>query len=135
MPCLLKTLIPLIVILQKAMHNAGFSKEEILSALKGTQVIKGGGTLNCGEKKAQVEVLFSSGMGIVHPAYLKASLPDGSFVCLYISDHLGGKILIEGVVDYPILVESIGLKPSSKSGILVLLPLKSFLGVPISVRI
>jgi hypothetical protein len=65
----------LVVILQKAPGNAGFSKGGIQCALKRTKVFKGGGALDHSEKKAQVKPLSSGGMGIVHSAYLKTTLP------------------------------------------------------------
>jgi hypothetical protein len=45
-----------------------------------------------------------------------------------VPDHLVRKVLVEGIVDDTILMLGIGLEPSSKSGVLVLMPLKSLLG-------
>ena len=50
--CIMKTVMPLIVIFQKAPRNTGFPKGGILNILKGIEVIKGGGALDCGKKKA-----------------------------------------------------------------------------------
>jgi hypothetical protein len=50
-------------------------------------------------------------------------------------DHLARKVLIEGVVDNAILMKSIGLEPSSESGVPVLMPVKSLLNADIPVGI
>jgi hypothetical protein len=44
------------------------------SALKGMQVFKGGGPWNSGEKKAKVEVLSRSRVGMIHSANSKTVL-------------------------------------------------------------
>jgi hypothetical protein len=123
MLCFFKALVPLIVILCNAMGNAGFSKGRIESTLKGMQVFIRGDTLDNSEKETQIEVLSSRGMGIIHPANLKALLPNGLDMPILISDHLVREILIKGIVNDPILMLSIGLKPPSKSGVPVLMPL------------
>jgi len=134
MLCFFKALVPLIVILCKAIGNAGFSKGRIENTLKGTQVFIRGGTLDNSEKETQIEALSSRGMGIIHPAYLKAPLPDSPDMPSLVPDHLVRKVLIEGIIDDTILMFSIGLKPSSKSGIPVLMPLKSLLkSIPIGI--
>ena len=46
------------VILQETICNAGLSESVTVSALKPIEVIKGGGTLDTGEKKPEVEALF-----------------------------------------------------------------------------
>ena len=47
-------------------------------------------------------------------------------------DHLIRKVMVKGIVDNTILMKGIGLKPSSKSGIPILIMLKSFLkSIPI----
>ena len=50
-------------------------------------------------------------------------------------NYLVGKVLIKSVVDDPILMKSIGLEPSSQSGIPVCMLLKSLLKIAIPVRI
>ena len=92
-----ETLMPLIVIIQESPGNAGFSEGEILNVLEGAKVFKGGDTCDSGEKKAQVKPLSRSGMGIVHPANLKALLPDSPLMSILVPDHLGAEVLIEGV--------------------------------------
>jgi len=65
---------PLIIILQKAIGNAGFSKSGVKDALEGAQVFKRGGACNSSKEETQIEALSRRGMGIIHPAYLKAPL-------------------------------------------------------------
>ena len=50
-------------------------------------------------------------------------------------NHLVGKVLIKSVIDDTILMKSIGLEPSSQSGIPVCMPLKSLLKIAIPIRI
>jgi hypothetical protein len=125
--CFFKALVPLIVVLSDAIGNAGFSKGGIESALEGAKVFIRGGTLNDSEKKTQIEALSRRGMSIKHPAYLKAPLPDSPNISVLVPDHLVRKVLIEGIVDDTILMKSIGLEPSSKSGVPVLILLKKLL--------
>ena len=47
-----KTLVPLIVIVQKAPGNACFSEGVMANTIKRIEVIKRGSTRDCGEKKA-----------------------------------------------------------------------------------
>ncbi len=117
---------PLIVILCKAIGNVGFSKSGIKNTLKGTQGFIGGGTLN-NSKEMQIKVLSSRGMGIIHSANLKASLSDSPNMPVLVSDHLVRKVLIKGIINDTILMLIIGLEPSSKSGVPVLMLLKSLL--------
>jgi hypothetical protein len=104
MLCFFKALVPLIVILCDAMGNASFSKSRIENTLKGMQVFIRGGTLNNSEEEVQIKVLYSRGIGIIHPANLEAPLPDGPDMPVFIPDHLVGKVLIKGIVNNPILM-------------------------------
>ena len=57
MPCLCQALVPLMIILQEATCNAGLSESEVLGAINEAKVFKGGGTLDRGEKKPEIEAL------------------------------------------------------------------------------
>jgi hypothetical protein len=135
MLCFFQALAPLIVVLCKTIGNAGLSKSGMEDALKGTQVFKRGGTSDNSEKKTQVKALSRRGMSIIHPAYLEVLFPDSPDIIVLVPDHLGRKVLIEGIVDNAILMKSIGLKPTSESGIPVCISVKSILETDISVGI
>ena len=80
------------------------------SALKSIKVFKPGGPWDSGEKKAKVEVLFRSGMGMIHPVYGKTWwFPFSPLVCLgiQIEKKATGIILWQS---------SICLKPSYEGG-------------------
>jgi len=125
--CFFKTLAPLIVILCKAIGNAGFSEGVFGIALICAKVLIRGGTSDNCEKETQIKALSRRGVSIIHPANLKAPLPDGPSMCGLVPDHPVGKVLIQGIVDDTILMKSIGLEPSSESGVSVFMPLKSLL--------
>jgi hypothetical protein len=125
--CFFKALMPLIVILCKTIGNAGFSKGRIKNTTKSAKVFIRGGTLDSSEKKTQIEALSSRGMSVIHPANLKAPLPNSPNICVLVPDHLVRKVMIKSIVDDTILMKSIGLEPSSESGIPVLMTLKSLL--------
>ena len=61
--CFFQALVPLIVILSKAMGNTGFSESGVENTLKGTQGFKRGGTLDNSEKETQIKALSSKGDG------------------------------------------------------------------------
>jgi hypothetical protein len=124
---------PLIVIIQESPGNAGFSEGGILNVLKYAEVFKEGGTHDSGEKKAQVESLSRSGVGIVHSANLMCLLPDSPLASLRVPDHLGAEVLIEDVTH--VRIKYIGLEPSSECGVPVLIALQSLLASRMSVRI
>jgi hypothetical protein len=92
--CFFKALAPLIIILCKAIGNAGFSKGRIENTLKGAKVFIRGGTLNNSEKKMQIKALPSRRMGMIHPADLKAHMPGSPDMCILVPDHLVRKVLI-----------------------------------------
>src|SRR5260370_40722785 len=125
MLCLFKTLVPLIVILQKALGNAGFSESGIKDTLKGMKVFKRGGTLDNSKKEMQIEVLSRRRMSIIHPANLKAALPNSPHQPILVPDHLVRKVLVKGVVDDAILMKSIVVEPCCECGLPVLMMLKS----------
>src|SRR5882762_8491603 len=79
--------------------------------------------------------LSRRGMGIIHSAYLEVLFPDGPDICVLVPPHLVGKVLVEGVVDDTILIASIGLEPSSESGIPILISVKGILESDIPVGI
>src|SRR5260370_41808349 len=122
MPCILKTLMPLIVILQKATCNADFPKRGILNAFKGVKVFKRGCTLGYRKEKVQIEVLSRRGMSIVHSANLKAPLPNSPHVPSLVPYHFASKILVNGVIYHPMLMKCIGLEQCIEIGVLVLMP-------------
>jgi hypothetical protein len=100
------------------MCYAGFSERWMQNALKSVEVIKGSGTSDRGEKKAQVEPLSTGGVGMVHPPKGKGvSLPGSPLVMPFVPDHLGGKVLVEEVMI--LCTVSIRLEPPSKCGSLV----------------
>src|ERR1700679_1464903 len=133
--CFFKALVPLIVVLCKALGNAGFSESGVENTLNSTQGFIRGGTLDNSEKETQIEALSSRGMGIIHPANLEAPLPDSPNMGILVPDHLVRKVLIEGIVDDTILMISIGLEPSSKSSKPILMTRKSLLkSVPIRIE-
>ena len=74
-------------------------------------------------------------MSIIHSAYLKVLSPDSPDIIFLVPDHLVGKVLIEGVVNDTILISSIGLEPSSESGIPILISVKCILDSNIPVGI
>src|SRR5713101_2637133 len=127
MLCFFKTLTPLIVILCKAIGNAGFSEGVIGMTLMSAKVLIRGGTSDDSEKKMQIKVLSRRRISIIHPANLKAPLSDFPGMRVLVPDHPVGKVLIQGIIDHPILVSSICLEPSSESGVSVLMSLKSLL--------
>ena len=133
--CFFQALAPLIVVLCKTIGNAGLSESGIEDTLEGAQVFKRSGTSDNSEKKTQVEALSRRGMGIIHSAYLEVLFPDGPDICVLVPPHLVGKVLVEGVVDDTILIASIGLKPSSESGIPILISVKCILESDIPVGI
>jgi hypothetical protein len=92
--CFFKALAPLIVILCKAIGNAGFSKGGIENTLNGPKVFIKGGTLNNSEKEMQIEALPSRRMGMLHSAYLKAHMPGSPDMCILVPDHFVRKVLI-----------------------------------------
>ena len=125
---------PLIVIFCKAIGNVGFSESGIENILKGTQGFIRDGTLDNSKEETQIEALFSRRMGIIHSANLEAPLPDSPDMPVLMPDHLAKKVLVKGIIDDTILMLSIGLEPSSKSGVPVLMPLKSLLeSIPIGI--
>ena len=74
-------------------------------------------------------------MGIIHSANLEAPLPNGPNTPIFVPDHLIRKVLIEGVIDDAILMLGIGLEPSSKSGVSVLMLLNSLLeSIPVRIN-
>jgi hypothetical protein len=95
---------------------------------KVVQVLKGGGSLDTGEKKAQVEALSTGGVGMVHPSNGKSVLLPGCphvNILPLIPHHLIGKVLVEKVVMSSTL--SIGLEPPSQCGIYVCMTIKHIL--------
>ena len=74
-------------------------------------------------------------MGVIHPANLETPLSNGPFRTAFIPDHLVREVLIESIIDLSILVKCIGLKSSSKSGISILISLKSLLGIYVLIRV
>src|SRR6266436_3897051 len=87
------------------------------------------------EKETQKKALSRRRVSIIHSANLIAPLPNSPDICVLVPDHLVGKVLIEGIVDNAIPVKSIGFEPPSKSGVPVLMSLKSLLkGVPFRVN-
>jgi hypothetical protein len=126
---------PLIIILQKAMCNADLPKRGVLNAFKGIKVFKKGCTLGYSKEKAQIEALFRKEISIVYPANLKAPLPNSSDAPISVSYHFARKILINSIIDYPILMKCIGLKPCSESSIPVLIPVKDILCISVSINI
>src|SRR5712672_1936651 len=133
--CFFQALAPLIVILCKTIGNTGLSESGIENALEGTQVFKRGSTSDNSEKEMQVKALARRGMGIIHPAYLEVLCSDSLDTTVLVPPHLAGKVLIEGVVNDTILIASIGLKPSSESGIPILISVKYILESDIPVGI
>src|SRR5713101_3372628 len=127
MLCFFKTLTPLIIILCKAIGNAGFSEGVIGMTLMSAKVLIRGGTSDDSEKKTQIKALSRRRVSVIHPANLKAPLSDMPGMPILVPDHPVGKVLIQGIVDDTILMKSIGLEPSSKSGVPILMPLKSLL--------
>src|SRR6266852_8516740 len=125
--CFFKTLVPLIVILCKAIGNAGFSEGVVRMTLMSAKVLIRGGTSDNSEKKMQIKALSRRRVGVIHPANLKAPLPDMPGMPILVPDHPVGKVLIQGIVDDTILMKSIGLESSSKSDVPILMPLKSLL--------
>jgi hypothetical protein len=125
--CFFKALVPLIVIFCKAIGNAGFSKGRIENTLKDAKVFKRGSTLDNSEKKAQIKVLPSRGMSIIHSAYLKAPIPGSSDIRILMPDHVVRKVLIKDIAGVLILMSSIVLEPSSKSSVSIIMLLKSLL--------
>ena len=99
------------------------------------KVFKGGSTRDNSKKETQIKALSSRRMSIIHPAYLEILLSDSPNIPILIPNHLGRKVLIEGVIDVAILMKSIGLKPFSKCGISVLMTLQSLLSTAIFVKI
>src|SRR6266436_2842750 len=133
--CFFKALAPLIVILCKTIGNAGFPKGGIKDTLMSAKVFIRGGTSDNSEKETQKEALSRRRVSIVHPANLIVPLPNSPDICVLVPDHLVGKVLIEGIVDDAIPIKSIGFEPPSKSGVPVLMSLKSLLkGVPFRVN-
>jgi hypothetical protein len=125
--CLIQALVPLPVIIQEAMCYAGLSERTMVHIIKSVEVLKGGGTPDTGEKKAQVEALSTGGVGMVHPPNSKsAPLPGGPLATIFLMpNHLIGKVLVEKVTMLCTL--SIGPEPSSKCGILVCLSIHHIL--------
>src|SRR5258708_17813144 len=74
-------------------------------------------------------------MSIVHSANLKARVPNSPHVPSLVPYHFARKILVNGVIDPPILMKCIGLEPCSESGILVLIPVKDILCISVSVYV
>jgi hypothetical protein len=120
-----KTVVPLIVMFQKPPGDAGFPKGGIEDAIEGTEVFKRCGARDDSKKKAKVEALSRTGMGIVHPANLKALFPNMPHILICLPDHLGGKVLIEGAPDVRHVCTSgqaipcIGLEPPQESGVML----------------
>src|SRR6266849_4167458 len=127
MLCFFKTLAPLVVIFCKAIGNAGFSEGIIGNTLMSAKILIRGGASDDSEKKTQIKALSRRRVSIIHPANLKASLSDFPDMRILVPDHPVGKVLIQGIVDHPILVSSICLEPPSESGVPVLMSLKSLL--------
>jgi hypothetical protein len=66
---------------------------------------------------------------------LKALFPDSPDPCVPVPSHLAGEILIEDIIDDPIIMKSIGPEPCSKGGVPVFIPVKNLLSIYISVRV
>jgi hypothetical protein len=92
-------------------------------------------TLGYSKEKAQIEVLSRKEMSIVYPVNLKAPLPSSPDVPIFVLYHFARKILINGIINHPILMKCIGLKLCSKSSIPILISVKNILCIFVSINI
>jgi hypothetical protein len=116
-PCLLQTLLPLLIVLQKAMCEACLSKWGSDNVLKSAEVLIRGCTLDSSEKEPEVEVFTGSGLSIVHPPDGKSALSGLPLVCLLIPHKLWRKVLVRHVL-CKLWILLVGLEVASKGGVM-----------------
>jgi hypothetical protein len=97
-PCLLQTLLPLLIVLQKATCEACLSEWGSDNALESAEVLIRGCTLDSSEKKPEVEAFTGSGLSIVHPPDGKSTLSGLPLVCSLNPHKLWRKVLVRHIL-------------------------------------
>jgi hypothetical protein len=95
---LLETLMPLLVILQKATGKTRLPEGWSLDTIKGEKILEAGGPLDGSEEEAEVESLSRGRLGKIHPADSKVALPGFHPACPLVHNQLGGSVLVEEVL-------------------------------------